>query len=338
MWTIATPAGCTINSLFWDPITGELLDFVGGRKDIESGIIRGIGEPCERFREDALRLIRAVRFAARFAFKIEEKTWRAICKNAALIKSISPDRIREELIKIFTGPNRGVSLELLECSGLLREILPEVQALKGVPQPEAFHPEGDCFEHTKLALEWLRNPSATLAMGCLLHDVGKPLTYEEADRIRFNAHNRVGEQIASKICRRLNCSNVHTRAIKDLVARHMHFLTVRDMKTSTLKKFLSHPNIAEDLELHRADCLASHGDLTNYHFCLEKLTEFQSEKKDIIPPPLINGNDLINAGYKPGPIFKKILTRVQEAQLESEIKTADDALALALREFPPEAK
>ena len=324
----------TMNALFWDPISGEILDYVRGRKDIQDRVIRAIGKADDRFQEDALRLIRAIRFAARFAFRIEKKTWSAIRKNCGLIRAISQERIREELVKIFTGPNRGAGLELLERSGLLQEILPEVKALKGVPQPEAFHPEGDCFKHTRLALEWLREPSPTLAMGCLLHDIGKPPTFERTDRIRFNNHTKVGEKMAGEVCRRLKFSNADRKAIMDLVGRHMHFLSLPQMRLSTLKKFLSHPNIEEDLELHRADCLASHGDLSNYDFCRDKLKEFSQEKKEIIPPPLLTGRELIHAEYKPGPLFKKILARVQEAQLEGEIKTPEEALALVQSEFP----
>ena len=324
----------TINSLFWDPTTGEILDFVEGRKDIERGILRCIGNPSERFQEDALRLLRAIRFAVRFSFVIEQDTWSALLEHSPQISSISPDRIREELIRIITGPHRGAALELLEQSGLLREILPEVQGLKGVPQPEEFHPEGDCFKHTQLAMELLRNPSPTLAVGCLLHDIGKPPTYEETDRIRFNAHTKVGEKMAEAICRKLRFSNTDRKAVTDLVVRHMHFLSVKEMKTSTLKRFLSHPNIEEDLELHRADCLASHGDLSNYHFCRKKLNEFRMEKEKIIPPPLVTGNDLIEQGYTPGPLFKKILERVQEAQLDGEIETKEEAIALVRFEFP----
>ncbi|MBN1902957.1 CCA tRNA nucleotidyltransferase [Candidatus Sumerlaeota bacterium] len=324
----------TINALFWDPTTGELLDFVHGQKDIEKKIVRCIGKPEDRFMEDALRLLRAVRFAARFQFRIEEKTWNAMKRRSHLIQQISADRIREELIKILTGPNRGASLDLLERSGLLAKILPEAQALKGVRQPEAFHPEGDCFEHTRLALEWLRNPTPTLAFGCLLHDIGKPPTYTETDRIRFNGHCKVGEKMAGQICRRLKFSNADRTAIMDLVARHMHFVSVPEMKTGTLRRFLSHPNIMEDLELHRADCLASHGDFSNYTFCMEKIREFHSEKKEFIPPPLLTGEDLKKEGYKPGPLFKKILNRIQEAQLEGEIDTREKALELVKREFP----
>jgi len=324
----------TINALFWDPISGEILDYVRGRKDIEDRVIRAIGKAEDRFLEDALRLIRAIRFAARFAFRIEKKTWDALRKNSSLIRAVSSERIREELVKIFTGPNRGSALELLEQSGLLHEILPEVEALKGVPQPEAFHPEGDCFQHTRLALDSLRDPTPTLAMGCLLHDIGKPPTFERADRIRFNNHTKVGEKMAGELCRRLKFSNADRKAILDLVGRHMHFISLPGMRLSTLKKFLSHPNIWEDLELHRADCLASHGDLSNYEFGMKNLNEFSREKKKIIPPPLFSGDDLIQAGYSPGPLFKKILARVQEAQLEGEIKTRAGALALVQKEFP----
>ena len=326
----------TVNALFWDPVSGDLHDFVDGLDDIRRKVIRCIGRPEERFSEDALRLLRAIRFSARFAFTIEEQTWSAILRNSSSINSISPERIRDELIKIFTGPNPGSALEMLERSGLLRVTLPEIQAMKGVPQPEKFHPEGDCFEHVKLCLEWLRDPSTTLAFGCLLHDVGKPPTYQESDRIRFDNHTKVGAKIAEDICRRLRFSNREREAIVDLVYRHMHFLSVRDMKKSTLKKFLSHPNIEEDLELHRADCLASHGNLENYHFCMEQLEIFRKEEEKIIPEPLINGNDLINEGYKPGPVFKEILSRVEEAQLEEEVSSKEEAMKLVKKEFPLE--
>jgi len=324
----------TINALFWDPATGKLLDYTGGEKDIKKGIIRCIGKPEDRFQEDALRLLRAVRFSARFGFRIETKTWNAIKNLCDLIHSISPDRIREELIKIFTGPGRGVALDILEQSGLLESILPEVQNLKGVAQPEAFHPEGDCFEHTKLAMEWLDNPTPTLAMGCLFHDIGKPPTFEISDRIRFNGHTKVGELLADKICKRLKFSNAYRKAITDLVKRHMHFLSVRDMKISTLKKFLSHTNIEEDLELHRADCMASHGDISNYVFCKEKLKELKSHSNGIIPPPVVSGRDLIEMGYAPGPLFKKILDQVQELQLEGRIQTKKQAVSFIKKEFP----
>lgn len=326
----------TINALFWDPESGEVLDFVNGKRDLDNRLVRAIGNPSERFREDALRLIRAMRFAARFAFRIEDNTWHALIQNSPLILSISPERIRDELVKIFTGPNRGVALDLLDRSKLLGILLPEVESMKGVPQPEKFHPEGDCYEHTKLTIEWLRDPSPTLAMGGLLHDIGKPPTYEVKDRIRFSNHTKVGEKLANDICKRLRFSNEQKTKITQLVDRHMHFMNVRDMKTSTLKKFLSHPNIEEDLELHRADCLASHGDLSNYHFCVEKLKEFrsESESQEVLPPPLITGNDLIEAGYKPGPLFSEILEIVRDAQLDGEIETKEAAMHMVREKFP----
>lgn len=329
----------TINALFWDPISGRLLDFVKGREDLWKGVLRCIGKAEDRFGEDALRLLRAVRFSIRFNFPIEDETWRAMLSCSSLIKRISAERVRDELIRIFTEENRGKALEMLENSRILKEILPEVQALKGVPQPEEFHPEGDCFEHTKLSLDALRSPSAALAFGCLLHDIGKPPTFTKAERIRFDGHTKIGALMADAICRRLCFSNDEREKITDLVARHMHFLSVKDMRISTLRRFLSHPNIEEDLELHRADCLASHGGLENYEFCRDKLEEFRAEQKEIIPPPLVTGEDLIAAGYKPGPLFKEILNRIQEAQLEGEIKNRADALALSAKEFPlPEVK
>jgi len=336
----------TINGLFYDPLADEVIDFVGGRRDIEDGRIRAIEDPEQRFAEDALRLLRAVRFAVRFGYRIEERTEAALKAHASDIQRVSAERVRDELARIFTGPNRGEGLELLRTAGLLREVLPEVADMVGCEQPTEFHPEGDVFTHTRRALDALRQaqggvslpnpaldePSVELAFGVLLHDVGKPPTQAQTDRIRFNQHEKVGAQMARRICERLRFSTEQTEAIAALVQDHMRFGAVREMRQSTLKRLLRSPHFAEALELHRADCLASHGDLRNYEFCKEQLATLAQE--EIRPPRLFTGDDLIDLGYAPGPIFATILRRIEDAQLEGEVETRDDAFALVRREFP----
>ncbi len=324
----------TINALFYDPLEKKVIDFVRGEQDLKAGIIRGIGNPADRIREDALRMLRAIRFSTRFGFTLEPTTWAALCEAAPLITRISADRIREELVKILCGPQAGRGIELMEQSGLLREILPEVAQLKGIPQPPSFHPEGDVLTHTVLGMNLLENASPTLAFGLLLHDVGKFPTYEEADRIRFNLHDKVGAEIADTICRRLNFSNADRSQIVQLVERHMKFLHIRDMRQAKLRRFLASPTIEEDLELHRIDCLTSHADLENYDFCREKLEEFSREEEELIPPPLITGDDLIAEGYQPGPQFKEILNTVAEAQLEGTLKSKEEALKFVRQKYP----
>ncbi len=324
----------TINALFYNPIADKVIDYVDGISDIKKKLIRAVGEPEKRFAEDALRMLRAIRFASRFNFTIEPLTWTAIQKNKSLISEISADRIRDELIKMFTGPRAGSALRLLDSSGLLVEILPEIADMKGIPQPAEFHPEGNVFEHTALALDLLENPTPTLAFGVLLHDVGKPKTLRIEDRIRFDSHDKVGKAIADNICRRLKFSNKDREWIVALVSRHMSFLNVKEMRPSTLRRFLGAETIAEDLELHRIDCLASHRDLSNYEFVKQKLAEFKQQHKELIPPPLIKGKDLIAAGYKPGPNFQKILKAVAELQLEEKLKTKEEALKWVKKTFP----
>lgn len=322
----------TINGLFYDPLKGEILDFVGGQQDIRDGLIRAIGDPDARFAEDSLRLLRAVRFAARYGYRIEPATEAALRRHAGEITRVSAERIGEELTRIFTGPNRGTALALLHTTGLLRHILPEVEAMVGCHQPPEFHPEGDVFTHTRLALDALDAPSPILAFATLLHDVGKPATQYESDRIRFDLHDKAGAHIARAVCQRLRFPLEQTEAIADIVLNHMRFMAVRQMRPSTLKRFLRSPHFAEGLELHRADCLASHGSLDNYEFCKEQLASLGQEQ--IRPPRLLTGHDLIALGYIPGPIFSTILTRVEDAQLDGQIATRDDALALVRREFP----
>ncbi|MDQ6663024.1 MAG: CCA tRNA nucleotidyltransferase [Acidobacteriota bacterium] len=316
----------TINALLLDPESGKVLDYVGGRDDLQVGLIRAIGDPEVRFREDHLRLLRAIRFAARLGFEIEQGTFAAIQRLAASIRGVSAERVRDELARILTegGARRG--LELLDSSGLLREILPEVAAMKGVEQPPEFHPEGDVWKHTLIMLEELRNPSAALALGVLLHDVGKPPTFRIAGRIRFDGHVEAGVKLTREILGRLRFSQREIARVEALVANHMRFKDVPQMRESTLKRFLRLPDFDEHLELHRLDCLSSHGQLRNYEMARAKRDEMPAEV--LKPPPLLTGDDLIAAGYCPGPEFSKMLAAVEDAQLESRIYTRDEALAL----------
>ena len=321
----------TINALLLDPVSGQVLDFTSGRADLEAGIIRAIGDPQKRFEEDHLRLLRAIRFAARLSFTIEPATFAAIRDLAPQIKTVAAERVRDELVRILTegGARRG--LELLASSGLLHEILPEVEAMRGVEQPPEFHPEGDVFIHTLIMLDGLQKPSATLAMGVLLHDVGKPPTFRRAERIRFDGHVQKGVEIAHAILARLRFSNDETTAVEALVANHMKFMDVGKMRESTLKRFIRQPAFAEHMELHRLDCLSSHGSLSSYDFVRRKLEELPPEQ--LQPKLLLTGRDLIAAGYPPGPRFSGVLKAVEDAQLEGRITTAEEALSLAISEF-----
>lgn len=322
----------TINGLFYNPLSDQVIDYVGGRQDIAAGVVRAIGDPEARFAEDSLRMIRAVRFAARFKYRLDEGTEAAIRAHAADVARVSAERIRDELVKILTGPNRGEGLELLRRTGLLAQVLPEVAAMVGCQQPSEFHPEGDVFTHTRRALDALENPPVELAFGVLLHDVGKPPTQSESDRIHFNLHDKVGAQMAREICERLRFPTEQTETIVALVLDHMKFAAVREMRVSTLKRFLRTEHYPLAIELHRVDCLASHGDLRNYEFCKERVAALGQEA--IRPPRLMGGDDLIDLGYAPGPIFSTILNRVEDAQLEGEISTREEATALVRREFP----
>jgi poly(A) polymerase len=324
----------TINGMLLDPVSGEVFDFVGGRKDLAAGIVRTIGDPEQRFAEDKLRMLRAVRFAARFEYAIDPATFAAVRKLAEQIRVVSRERVRDELTRMLTeGHARRVFL-LLDESGLLAQVLPEISAMKGVEQPAEFHPEGDVFVHTLLLLENLPQPCpVTLAWGALLHDVGKPATFRVApDRIRFDGHVEVGVKMAEEICARLRFSNDDTEQILALVDNHMRFGHVSRMKESTLKKFLRMPGFDEHLALHRADCLASHGILTTYEFIRQKRAEIPPEK--MRPSPLVTGDDLIAAGHRPGPRFREILTAVEDAQLEGRLPSREAALEFVRREFP----
>jgi poly(A) polymerase len=329
----------TINGMMLDPgigeiTSGEVLDFVGGRKDLEAGIIRAIGDPERRFAEDKLRMLRAVRFAARFEYAVEKETLAAIQRLAPEILVVSHERVRDELTKMLTEGRARRAFLLLDESGLLREVLPEISAMKGVEQPPEFHPEGDVFTHTLLLLENLPDPCPpTLAWGALLHDVGKPATFRVApDRIRFDNHVDVGVKIAEEICERLRFSGHDEAQVLALVDNHMRFGHVSRMKESTLKKFLRMPSFDEHLALHRADSLASHGNLSTYEFIRQKLAEIPPEK--IHPVPLVTGDDLIAAGYLPGPKFREILEAVEDAQLEGRLSSHEAALEFVNSAFP----
>jgi poly(A) polymerase len=326
----------TINGLLLDPVTNEVLDFVGGRNDLDAGIIRSIGDPDQRFAEDKLRMLRAVRFAARFGYTIEPGTFQAIQKTASQIDQVSRERVRDELTRMLTEGHARRAFLLLDESGLLREVLPEIEAMKGVEQPPQFHPEGDVFVHTLLLLERLPHPCPiTLAWGALLHDVGKPATFRVApDRIRFDGHVDVGVKIAEEICHRLHFSNDDTDQILALVDNHMRFAHVQQMKESTFKRFVRMPRFDEHLQLHRMDCEASHGNLTSYNFTREKMASMPPAA--MRPVPLITGDDLIAIGYRPGPQFKKILAAVEDGQLEGRLQAKNEAIAFVGTEFPSE--
>ncbi len=321
----------TINGLFLDPISGEQFDYVGGLADLRDGVIRAIGDPLVRFQEDHLRLIRAVRFAARLHFIIDPATFNAMRQLAPSIRRVAPERLRDELVRILTEGGARYGFELLDASGLLPEFLPEISAMKGVEQPPEFHPEGDVWTHTLMMLEGLDNApdrsTPALGMGVLLHDVGKPPTFRVADRIRFDGHVEVGVRIAREILARLRFSNDDAEQILALIGNHMKFKDAARMRESTLKRFLRLPRFDEHLALHRLDCLSSNGNLDTWEMLRQRYTETPPEQ--LKPPPLLTGHDLVQAGYAPGPRFGKVLTALEDAQLEGRIKTHEEALDLA---------
>lgn len=326
----------TINGLLLNPETDEVLDLVGGRQDIEKGVIRAIGDPTTRFSEDKLRMMRAVRFSARFNYAIEPRTVNAIGALTPQIAQVSAERLREELTKILTEGAARRGFALLDSTGLLPHLLPEIARMKGVPQPPQYHPEGDVWIHTLLMLEALAaGCSETLAWGVLLHDVGKPPTFQSAevtgDRIRFNEHAEVGTRMAQAICRRFRFSNAETEQIAALVANHMKFKDVLAMKPATLKKFIRLDRFDEHLELHKLDCLSSHRNLENYDYTRHFIEATPPEQ--VRPPRLISGEDLKALGFAPGPAFKEILEAVENAQLDGKIGDHDSAIRLVEEEF-----
>jgi putative nucleotidyltransferase with HDIG domain len=318
----------TINGMMFDPQTGSVLDSVGGRADLAANLVRAIGDPSQRFDEDKLRMLRAVRFAARFSFEIEPRTETAIKRCAAEVHQVSCERIRDELTRMLTEGHARRAFELLDRTSLLGEVLPEIDRLHGVEQPPEFHPEGDVWTHTMMLLEQLpAGSSPTLAWGALLHDVGKPATFQPGPgRIRFNGHVEVGVRIAEDIGRRLRFSNDESAQIAALVENHMRFGDVQRMKASTLKRFFRLNKFPEHLALHKIDCLASHGGLDLYNFAKSKYEAMPTE--EVRPALLVTGRDLIEAGYKPGPEFKRLLALAEDAQLEGRVHTKEEALRL----------
>jgi poly(A) polymerase len=325
-----------INGLLMRHDSEKILDFVDGQTDLRAGIIRAIGEPAKRFAEDKLRMLRAVRFSARFGFQIDAETFAAIRLHAYEIGQVSAERIREELTKLLTEGAARRGMELLDESGLLKHILPEVAAMQGVEQPPQYHPEGDVWTHTLLMLEGLpAGSSATLAWGVLLHDVGKPRTFrpisETGDRIRFDGHVDVGVRMAEAICERLRFSNQDSEQILALIANHMRFKDVSRMRASTLKRFIRLPRFDEHLALHRLDCLSSHRHLDAYNFVRRTLEETPVE--EIRPIRLLTGNDLQSLGYQPGPLFGKILRSLEDAQLEGLVRTREEAIGFVAQHY-----
>lgn len=315
----------TINGLFFDPIKRKIIDYVGGKKDIEAKLIQTIGDSTERFEEDRLRMLRAIRFSANLNFQVEPKTWATIKQLRKNIHSVSQERIRDELVKMFTRPNAGLALELLSESGLLAEILPEIEAMKDVQQPPEYHPEGDVFIHTKMLMDQLTDPTVVLAFGALLHDVGKPGTYSDAGgKIHFYNHPMIGSEIARNLLIRLRFSNREITDILSCIENHMKFANVREMRVGKLKQFIARDNFETELELHKIDCLASHGKLDLYHFLHEQVEHFK--KEELKPKPLLNGHDLIGLGVKPSPQMKEILDEAYALQLEDKIQSKSDAL------------
>lgn len=325
----------TVNALFEDPETGEVLDFVGGREDIAARRIRAVGDPRARFSEDRLRMLRAVRFAARFGWSIDPATRAALRELAPLAASVSAERTREEIRRILTEGGAARGLDLLRESGLLAVLLPEVQACAGVPQPPEFHPEGDVFVHTRLllaGLDRMEAPSTALAFGALLHDIGKPPTLAFAERIRFDGHDRVGAEMAEAACRRLRFSNAETERVRALVARHMAFRNLPAMREARRRRFLADPLFPEHLALHRLDCAASHGDFSLHEYCVTERERIAAEPPR--PPRLLTGRDLLGMGFAPGPAFATILRAVEDASLEGAVRTTEEARDWVARRFP----
>ena len=326
----------TVNGLFYDPLKKEILDFVEGRADLQSKLLRAIGNPSERFSEDKLRLMRAIRFATTLGFSIDPETWKALLQWGPEIHAVSAERIREELCKILLSANRLRGFDLLNESGLLALILPEIENLKGCDQPPDFHPEGDVFVHTRLMLSMLsEDASLPLILAVLFHDIGKPATrmVDETGRIRFNGHEGVSAEMTLRLMQRLRFSNEIIESVIPSVRLHMSFKDVPNMRVATLKRMMARPTFDEELELHRIDCLASHGMLDNHAMLLAKREEFGREP--LIPPPLLTGHDLIALGWKPGKKFSEILQAVQTRQLEGTLTSREKALEWLSEHYPP---
>jgi len=319
----------TVNGMFFDPLQEKVLDFVQGRADLGSKTIRAIGDPGSRFQEDRLRLFRAIRFAVQLGFTIDTKTWDALIHLAPESKNLAPERVRDELVKIFTSPDPARGLDLLHDSGLIAVWIPELLEMRDCAQSPEHHPEGDVWVHTRLLLTHLKNPSPVLAFSALLHDIGKPRTSrtEPSGRIRFFGHEGVGARMADEILRRLRFSNDEIAAIVACIANHMAFKDAPQMRVSTLKRLLARPTFSEELELHRIDCTASHGELDIHRFLAAKQSEFS--KEEIKPKPLVTGHDLQELGIPPGPKMGALLHQLMDEQLEGKLRDREAALARA---------
>ena len=313
----------TINAMFFDPESDSIIDYVGGQDDLRNRLLRTVGPPEQRFAEDHLRILRAVRFAARFGYAIEPETLQAVRKMSHLITRTSAERIRDEILKILTEAGARRGFELLDETGLLEQILPEVSAMKGVAQPEEFHPEGDVYVHTMLMLEHIQDASPALALAALLHDAGKPPTQSFEDRIRFNNHDKVGARISEDICRRLRMPHEIMVKVAWMVENHMRLSAIPDMRDSKRKRFIRHPWFPDLLELGRIDCVASHGCLDGIYWIQDYIATLPPD--ELKPEPLLRGRDLIEMGLEPGPIFSELLTAVEDAQLEGQISDKDQA-------------
>ena len=320
----------TVNGLFYDPLKDEILDYVAGKIDLEKGVLRAIGDARQRFREDHLRLMRAVRFATVLGFEIETETWQAIRELSQEIKGVSAERIREELVKIFLHANRVRGFDLLVDSGLMEAVLPEILVLKGCEQPPQWHPEGDVFVHTRIMLDLLPPVvSLPLVLSVLFHDIAKPATYtvDETGRIRFNGHDKLGAEMTGDILRRLKFPNNVIEPAVEAVANHMMFKDVQKMRVAKVKRFMARPTFEDEMELHRVDCMSSNGLKDNYEFLRAKQAEFSVVTTPLIPKPLINGRDLMALGFSAGPKLGELLTAAQNLQLEGQIQTREEALA-----------
>jgi len=321
----------TVNGMFYDPVSHMITDYVEGKKDIESRLIRAIGSPTLRFQEDHLRLMRAVRFSAVLEFDIEPETLKSIQMLAHKLESISMERIRGEMMRIFMeSPRPGDALELLNTTGILPVILPEVRNLMGVEQPPEFHPEGDVYQHVKLMLNSMKERSPKLIWSILMHDIAKPATFaigtnrDGKSVIQFRGHAEKGAEMAESIMKRFRCSNDETDDVKIAVLNHMRFISVPEMKNSTLRKWVGSPTFPLELELHRIDCLGCHRNLDHY----EQINDFQKKLREepVLPVPLLRGQDLLTAGFTSGPAMGKILKLIYDAQLEGTFSTRDEAL------------
>jgi putative nucleotidyltransferase with HDIG domain len=322
----------TINAMFYDPLRDELVDYVGGQEDLNREIIRTVGDPRQRFAEDHLRILRAIRFAARFGYDIDPATFDAIRDMAHLVLTTSAERIRDEIVKMLMEGGAKRAFELMDQTGVLKVVLPEIDAMKGCQQPPEFHPEGDVFVHTLLMLSLMDNPSPTLALGVLLHDVGKPLTQTFEDRIRFNNHDKVGARIAEHLMRRLHMSRDEIDRVSWLVDQHMRVAVAPEMRESKLKRFVRQEGFHELLELCRLDCLASHRNLDVIDWLKDYIANLKPEQ--VKPAPLLRGGDLIAMGYTPGPLFSEILTAVEDKQLEGELGSREGAEQFVRETWP----